>query len=327
MGHFENIVKIEEIRKRMDDGDFLSAQKILDTMDLRKIKNSTDMSLVAEVFAQNARYEDAIEIFIKIYQKTGTRKTLYQLIDCYIKDNNADEAQKYLLEYEKIAPLDFYKYILRYRIDKLKGENFEKLIEILETLKKSEYIEQWAYELAKLYYKAGMEKECIDECSDIILWFGEGVFVEKAKMLKAYYSGETDKDKIIEELKRRAAQNRSVEDQKVSESKENSVDDTYIDEDAEEFSYEDKTFDEETSEEDAPEEKTKKKATKENLKGKASEKKLQGNTSGRNKLQKETIQDKALQEETTEKDELIDFTADLKKDIERIFEEQENLLQ
>lgn len=209
MGSYENIVKIEEMRRKTEEGDYASAQKILDTIERKKIKNITDLSLMAEVFTQNERYEEALELLLKIYSKAKTRKTIYQLVWVSIKRNSAEDAETYLAEYEKVAPQDFYQYVFRYKIDKLNGEPFEKLIEILETLKKIEYIEQWAYELAKLYYKAGLEEECIRECSDIVLWFGEGMYVEKAKMLKAYYSGETDKDGMIEKLKRIAFEERT----------------------------------------------------------------------------------------------------------------------
>ncbi len=204
MRSYENIVKIEEIRKKTDDGDYLSAQKVLDTMDIKKVKNIADLNLMAEVFSVNERYDEAAELYLKIYDKNKTRKSVYQLIDISIKRNNSSDAEYYLSKYEKIAPKDFYISVFRYKIDKLKGEPYEKLIDTLVTLKKTEYSEQWAYELAKLYYKAGMEKECIQECSDIILWFGDGIYVEKAKMLRSYYSGEADKDKIMEELKRRS---------------------------------------------------------------------------------------------------------------------------
>jgi tetratricopeptide (TPR) repeat protein len=204
MGSYENIVKIEEMKKKVDEGDLLSAQKILDTMDIRKIKNTTDLNLIAEVYSQNERYEEAEELYHKIYEKTKSRKSLFQLIDTLIKLNNAEEADLYLDQYNKLAPEDFYNYVFRYKIDKIKGETFEHLIGILEELKKTEYTEKWAYELAKLYYKAGMEDKCIRECSDIVLWFGEGTYVEKAKILRSYYSGETDKDRIMDEIKRRA---------------------------------------------------------------------------------------------------------------------------
>ncbi len=204
MGSYENIVKLEAMRKRMEENDMASALKILETIVIKKIKNMSDLSLIAEVYAENERYEEAAQLYLKIYEKTKTRKSLYQLVDLSIKTNNLEDAQYYLVEYQKAAPRDFYKYIFRYKIDKLKGAPYEKLIETLETLKTTEYMEKWAYELAKTYYKAGMDKECIKECSDIILWFGDGPYVEKAKILKSYFSGETDKEKIMEDLKRRA---------------------------------------------------------------------------------------------------------------------------
>ncbi len=204
MGSYDSIVKIEEMRKRMEDGNIQAALLILDTMEIRKIKNMSDLSLIAEVYAQNERYEEAEKLLHRIYEKTKSRKSLYQLVEVSIKNNNVEEAQKYLDEYKKIAPKDFYKYIFQYKIDKLKGAPYEVLIGTLQTLKQTEYLEKWAYELAKTYYKAGMEKECLKECSDIILWFGEGVYVEKAKILRSYFSGETDKEKIMEDLRRRA---------------------------------------------------------------------------------------------------------------------------
>ncbi len=204
MGSYENIVKIEEMRKRLEEGDAASAQKVLDTMDIKKIKNMSDLSLIAEVNAENERYEEAARLFLKIYEKTRSRKSLFYLVELSIKMGKMEDARYYLEEYQKLAPRDFYKYIFRYRIELLSNEPFETLIETLETLKKTEYMEQWAYELAKTYYRAGMEKECIRECSDIILWFGEGVYVEKAKILRSYFSDGADKQKIIENLKRRA---------------------------------------------------------------------------------------------------------------------------
>lgn len=204
MGSYENVVKIEEIKKKISEGDLLSAQRILDTMEIRKIKNMADINLLAGVYADNARYEEASDLYIKIYEKAKSRKALFQLIEMLIKLNNAEEAEYYLRQYQKLAPKDFQNYVFRYKIDKLKGESFEHLIELLEELKKVEYTEKWAYELAKLYYKAGMEEECIRECSDIELWFGDGTYVEKARILRSTYSGEADKDRIMEEIRRRA---------------------------------------------------------------------------------------------------------------------------
>ena len=206
MGSYEIIVKTEEIKRKVREEDYASALRILDTIDNKKIKNPSTLGLMAEVYTQNERYEEALQLLLRIYNKSKTRKVLNQLIWMSIQLCNIEEAESFLREYEKQAPRDYKNYIYRYQIDKLKGEAFAVLIQTLEKLKETEYIEQWAYELAKLYYKAGMEEECIRECSDIILWFGEGSYVEKARVLKAYYSGEADKDKIIEELKKRARQ-------------------------------------------------------------------------------------------------------------------------
>lgn len=204
MGSYENVVKIEEIKKKVSEGDLLSAQRILDTMEIRKIKNMTDLGVIAGVYADNERYEEASELYVKIYEKTKSRKALYQLVEILIKLNNAEDAQYYLRQYEKIAPRDYNIYVFRYKLAKLRGESFENQIEILEELKNAEYTEKWAYELAKLYYKAGMEEECIRVCSDIELWFGEGTYVEKARILRSTYSGEADKERIMEEIRRRA---------------------------------------------------------------------------------------------------------------------------
>ena len=179
-------------------------QKILDTMDIKKIKNILDMNLLAEVYEANGRYEEAKDLYLNIYKKAHSRKSLFKLINILIKLNDSREAEYYFEQYERIAPDDFYNYIFRYYIEKIKGGTYESLIAILEELKKKEYIEKWAYELAKLYYKAGMEEECIRECSDIVLWFGEGTYVEKAKILRSYYAGEADKEWIMREFKRRS---------------------------------------------------------------------------------------------------------------------------
>ncbi|HHX12507.1 MAG TPA: tetratricopeptide repeat protein [Clostridiales bacterium] len=227
MKAFENIVKIEEMKRKISEGDFETALKVLKTIPLKRIKNSSDLSLMARVYEENGRYEEAMELLLNVYGKNKSRKVIFQLLTLSIKMHDIRDAERFLMEYESLAPKDFYNYIFRYRIDKIKGEPYDKLIDTLETLKSTEYIEKWAYELAKLYYKAGMEEECINECSDIILWFGTGSYVEKAKMLKSYYSGETNKESMIEELKRRAqkAKQSTLEDDADGDIHEIKVDD------------------------------------------------------------------------------------------------------
>jgi len=201
MGSYGIIVKTEEIRRRVQKGDYDSAQKIIDTIPLKKVKNIADLSLFAEIYIQNERYDDAMALLYRVYKKSRTRRVLEHMVVASIGRKNIEEAERFLSEYKAAAPHDYNYYIYRYKIDKLKKEPYEVLIDSLKKLKQHIYLEKWTYELAKLYYKAGMEQECIQECSDIILMFGEGSYVEKAKILKAYYSGEVSKDEIIEKLK------------------------------------------------------------------------------------------------------------------------------
>ncbi len=206
MERYDNIVKIEEMRKLADVNQYEKAMKILETMDTGKIKALTDLSIIADVYMQNERYEEAMVVLTKVYGKTKTRRVLYQLVDLAIKRGNAEEAEDYLERYIKAAPQDSSRFIFRYCIDKLNGEPYEVLIAALEQLKEYEYYEMWAYELAKLYHKAGMKDKCVRECSDIILWFGEGIYVEKAKLLKGYYVGEIDPIHMLKAKEKKEAE-------------------------------------------------------------------------------------------------------------------------
>lgn len=189
MEKYDNIVKSSEIRKLVDKKMYQKALQILDTMEIGKIKVLTDLSVFAEVYMQTERYEDAEKLLLRLRERSNSRRVVYQLIKLSIKRKQAEAAEEYYKEYVAIAPRDSEKYILRYRIDKMKGADEQALITTLETLKEYDYIEKWSYELAKLYHKAGMKEKCIRECNDIILWFGEGVIVEKARMLKEFYLG------------------------------------------------------------------------------------------------------------------------------------------
>ncbi|MDO5519972.1 MAG: hypothetical protein Q4G58_05725 [bacterium] len=187
MEKYDNIVKSSEIRKLVDNKMYQKALMILNTIDVGRVKILTDLSVYAEVYMQTGHYSEAKKLLLRIRSKSNSRRVVGQLIKLAIKEQNVGEAEAYYKEYVEIAPRDTEKFILRYRIDRMKGQGFEVLIQSLEKLKEHDYIEKWSYELAKLYHKAGMKEKCIRECSDIILWFGEGVIVEKAKMLKAMY--------------------------------------------------------------------------------------------------------------------------------------------
>lgn len=203
MGAYQTIVKIQEMGNRWESKDFSGALQILDTIDVNKVKNISDLNLFIEIYTENERYQDAIALLERAYKKTKSKKMLHQMVWISIQQNGLKEAKEYLKEYKKVAPKDYYNYIFQYQIDQLSNEPYDVLIDTLVKLKNTEYLEVWAYELAKLYYKAGMAEECISECSDIILWFGEGSYVEKAKILRAYFLGEMDKDQILEYLKNR----------------------------------------------------------------------------------------------------------------------------
>lgn len=187
MGRYENSLKCVEIRRLLDTRNYKKAASILETMDVDKIKSITDLNAFADVYRKTGQYDLAEEILLRVYEKSPTYRVIYKLVTVSIKRGNLEAAEAYFKDYLEVAPETVEKYILRYRMDKVKHSSYETRIESLEQIKRIEYIEEWAYELAKLYHKAGMSAKCVAECDDIILWFSEGVIVEKAKMLRAYY--------------------------------------------------------------------------------------------------------------------------------------------
>ncbi len=189
MEKYDYIVKSSEIRKLVEKRMYQNALQIMETMDINKIKVLPDLSIFAEVYMQTEHYDEAERILLRLRDKSGSRRIIYQLIKLAIKRKNSEDAEYYYNEFVEAAPRDADQYILRYRIDKMEKKDYPVLIASLKELKKYDYNEKWAYELAKVYHKAGMVEQCIAECSDLILWFGEGVVVEKAKMLKEHYLG------------------------------------------------------------------------------------------------------------------------------------------
>ena len=135
MGSYDIIIKTEEIRRRVQEGDFDSAQKIMDTLMLKKVKNIADLSLFAEILIQNEKYNEAMELLNRVYKKSKTRRTLYYMVQASIGSKNIEEAELYLKEYEEAAPNDFSVFIFRYKIDKIKKEPYIILINSLKKLK------------------------------------------------------------------------------------------------------------------------------------------------------------------------------------------------
>lgn len=192
MERYHTIIKIERVRKELQQGKLLQAFETASKINVKKLKSMADLSLVAEALFHGEQYEKAKEYYLVIRNKTNSRRVLSQLVHVSIKLKEIEEAERYLNEYIKLAPEDIYCYIYQYSLYKLKGNPLSECIKTLEALKEIEYIDHWAYELAKLYYKSGEDAKCIKECNDIILWFGEGEYVERARALKAYFSGEVD---------------------------------------------------------------------------------------------------------------------------------------
>ncbi len=221
MEKYKTIILIEKIRKCLEEGKPHEALSIAEGIDKKKLKNMSDLSVVAESYFQNMKYEEARKLYIKISQKTPSRRIIAQLVHLSIKLNDIEEAKRYLAEFIRIAPKDFYQYIFRYSIDKMAQAPLVKLIEDLVDLKNAEYIESWAYELAKLYHKAGMKDECLAECDDIVLWFGSGEYVERAKALRAYYRGEIQIEEEVIVTKPEEIETSTANDKTTSSNEEN----------------------------------------------------------------------------------------------------------
>lgn len=178
-------IKLEEINRLVEKKDYKSAMSVVDSIDWRRVKNVRTLCVVGEIYAANKRYEDSKNIFLLAYHRAPIGKNiLYRLIEVSLKMGDIEEAMEFYEEYVEVAPNDHTQYILKYKIDKAKNVPEEELIKILETYKNKEFTEKWSYELAKLYYKAGMREECLRLCDEMILWFNDGKYVMKAMELK-----------------------------------------------------------------------------------------------------------------------------------------------
>ena len=172
----------------MESGAYSRAAAIADEIDWRRVRNAVMLSNVSEIYEKTGEYQKGYDILTLAYQRAeGSRKIISRLCGLALKTGNVDEAIDFYDEFMQIAPKDPNQYILRYKILRAQRAPIEQQIEALEEYKKSEYIEEWAYELAKLYQEAGMTSECLEECDDLILWFSEGQYVYKAMELKMQY--------------------------------------------------------------------------------------------------------------------------------------------
>lgn len=215
MDKYEFSMKLDELKRLVANGQFRKAGKVLETIEIKKIKTLKEQYVVVDILIENEKYDQAKEILIGISKKLKSRRVYHQIIDVCIKAGQIDSAKKYMRDFQKLAPKDPYNYVFQYQVAQLAGEGINRQIEILEELKQYEYMEKWAYELAKAYYRAGRDSDCILECNDLVLWFGEGVFVEKARLLKQYLTEAVTSQQIlgkVRQIKKEQSQKESTED-------------------------------------------------------------------------------------------------------------------
>ena len=190
MDRYKNFVKIEEIKGLLREEKYEEALELADGIDPAKLKDNLDCMVIGEVYLNNGMLGRAKECYSVVYDRRKTRRVAMELVNICIRLKKVDEAEKYYADFKKMAPNDYYNYIFKYKIDRLKGKSLREQAASLEELKRVEFYDTWGYELAKLYHKMGDAEKCIKTCDDIIIWFGDGEAVDKARALKAYYSGE-----------------------------------------------------------------------------------------------------------------------------------------
>lgn len=208
MGKYENMMKCAQVRSLANEKQYRNAYDLIQTLNINQITAITDLNTIADVYIRLQKYAEAREVYLKLYDRIPTRRVLYQLVYLSVKCGDIEEAEDYYSEYQELDKSSD-RIILRYYIDKAKGAGRQVLIRHLQELKKEDYIEEWAYELAKLYHKEGMSEECVRECSDIALWFGDGLIAEKALLLKRHYTEGADissEKAIMEETRNLAAE-------------------------------------------------------------------------------------------------------------------------
>ena len=206
MDKYEYTLRLDQMKSRFAEEKYEEAAEIADTINWNKVKNVNGLVKAGEVYEKVQRYEDSRDVLLMAYDRSPIgRMIIYRLAEVSIKMEDFQAAQDYYDEFVEIAPHDTLKYVLRYDIKKAQGAPYSDLISILEELKEQEYTEEWAYELAYLYHKSGKIDKCIESCDELILWFGDGPYVERALELKMLYQPLT---KLQEEKYRHFRQER-----------------------------------------------------------------------------------------------------------------------
>lgn len=200
MDKYEYSLKLEEINRLVENDNYEDAAKIADTVDWKRVRNARTLCMVSEIYEANDRLEDSRDVLMRAYRRAqGGCMIVYRLAEVAIQMREFDEAIEYYSEFADIAPNDYSRYVLKYKIYKGRGSRLEEQIAILEEYKEKEYTEKWAYELALLYYKAGEEQKCVEECDDLVLWFRQGDYVIKALELKSRLTPLTAEQRAIYE--------------------------------------------------------------------------------------------------------------------------------
>lgn len=185
MDKYEYKIKSEEIKELIAQREYVRAAEIADTIDWRRVKSVMMLCTISDLYKMNRRYEDSRDLLLLAYDRhPGGRTIVYALSELSIKTGEIPQAVEYCKEFVNIAPRDPGRYVLQYKIYEAQGVGLEERIEVLEELKKHDYREKWAYELAYLYHRIGLASKCVDECDEMIVWFGDGKYVIKAMELK-----------------------------------------------------------------------------------------------------------------------------------------------
>lgn len=185
MDKYEYKVRAEEIKSLIAEGEFAEAVKIADTIDWKRVKSVMMLCTISDLYKINRRFQESKDILLMAYERhPGGRLIVYSLCELSIKMGEIVQAIEYYKEFVQIAPKDTGRYILQYKLYEAQDVSLEERIAVLEEFKKRDYREKWAYELAYLYHRVGLETKCVEECDEMILWFGEGRYIQKALELK-----------------------------------------------------------------------------------------------------------------------------------------------
>lgn len=189
MDKYEYKIRAEEIKNLVASKKYEEAMEIADSVDWRRVKSIMMLTIVSDIYKVNRRYEDSKEVLLLAYERhSGGRTIVYSLCELSIKMEEFVQAWEYYKEFVQIAPKDTGRYILQYKLYEAQEVSIEERIAVLEEFKKRDYREKWAYELAYLYHRIGLSTKCVEECDELILWFGEGKYVLKAMELKMLHA-------------------------------------------------------------------------------------------------------------------------------------------